>query len=669
MSPETSSIKKRLQHVSLHTKIIVPMVALAIVPVMIVGGFSITRMRGVLQELVVQRVVFDTESKAQQLQAYLQSIRQDLRFLSQLDIVRELADAAANTGAAPAALRANVERQLVIFSQGKRAYYQVRYLTDAGREVVRLDVDGGAPRVVAEPNLQNKGPRYYVQQLLATEPGEIYVSPMDLNIEHGQVEVPHRGVVRLGIRVAGTDGQWRGMLVVNVFADYILSLIGPLPGSIEAWLLDEEGAYLGGVKTDDPRLSLETRRSLSADYAPPEVALILGAQHQAQTIRTQLSIVTAASLTVDPREPQQRWILLMLRPRHLLEAPIRFLTVTLGVVIGLVTVTASVVGLFVGWYVVRPITALRRTTRQIAEGDLSRRVHIETGDEIESLADDFNRMAKHLCESRDHLAAWNDKLAQEVTRQTEHLRRLQSGLAQSDKLASIGQMTAGIMHEIGNPLAAIKTKIQVAEWAGELPEAQRELVHEVLEEVNRLTLFLRSFSRLGRLSEPRMASVGLAEVVQGVITLVEPELRCRGIDIHVEQPPQAVWLHCDANQLRQVVINLVLNAADAMSGGGSVLVRMRRARTPTDTAPGIVIEVVDHGPGIDPQVVEQIWDPFFTTKPDGTGLGLATCRRIVEDHRGTIQVHSTPGQGTIFVVHLPGAVEQTDDQARDGSDA
>ncbi|MBI3939227.1 MAG: HAMP domain-containing protein [Acidobacteria bacterium] len=655
-----TSWKRRLQHVSLLTKIVVPMVALAVVPAAAIGIFTISVIRESLRQNAAQRVTFETGSKALVVRQFLEAVEEDLLFLSQLPVIRRLATAEATASSEEIfTLWESMEQEFLIFSQGKRAYYQVRYLNSKGHETVRLNVENGRPEIVARQNLQDKSQRYYVREALALPQGQVYVSPIDLNVEHGEVEVPYRGVLRFATPVEGQQGVGRGLLIINLFTEYLFSLIGPLPPETHAWWVNGEGFYLGysGESEENRRLyGLANRRSLGKDYTLEQVSAILKNPEGTVVMEMPSALLSAAAISFGPVDSAQRVSLIMSYPIGPIEAPIRHLSVFLSVLVAAVVAVAAVVGILVAHYLARPVAILRQATREIAGGDLSKQVKIATGDEIEELAFDFNAMTEQLRESQQRLAAWNVELEREVARRTEQLQQLQSSLARTDKLATIGQMTAGIMHEIGNPLAALKTKIQVAEEEGNLEREVQALLHELLREVDRLATFLRSFSRLARLGEPQMAEISLSEVVQDVKGLLTPELKKRGLSLHVEAEAGIPQICADADQIRQLLINLILNAAEASPDAASLLVRIRRTQLSEEIAGASIaasIEVVDYGVGMSQEAIEKIWDPFFTTKPEGTGLGLAICRQIVQDHGGAIKVHSRPGAGTTVQVAFP----------------
>lgn len=320
-----------------------------------------------------------------------------------------------------------------------------------------------------------------------------------------------------------------------------------------------------------------------------------------------------------------------------------FFVVALALMLGVSTLT----GALLAHYVTRPVAVLRAATREIAAGDLSSRVVINTRDEIESLAADFNTMTERLTTALDQLSQWNAGLQQEVERRTGEIRGLQRGFARVDRLACVGQMTASIMHEIGNPLAAIKTKIQVAEER----EGATPALTSVLAEVDRLIGVLRSYSRLSRLQSRAFAALDIGEVLRGVAVLVTPELARNGVTLECVIPDRVPPIHGDADRMRQLFINFILNAAEAIpAGGGQVRITVRVSGA---GARPVAVEVADTGTGIPADMLERLWDPFVTTKPDGTGLGLAIAKQIVGDHDGSVHVESRLGEGTTIRVELP----------------
>ncbi len=252
---------------------------------------------------------------------------------------------------------------------------------------------------------------------------------------------------------------------------------------------------------------------------------------------------------------------------------------------------------------------------------------------------------------------------QDVTRLVDMERELR----RRDRLAVAGRLAASLAHEIRNPLAAISGSLQVLERSAEAggdPEAPR-LMGIVLRETERLDRLIADFLQYARPAPPRTAPVRLAELVGEVLEVFEPS-RPPSLKLRVDIPDD-LSIVADAAQLRQLLWNLLRNAVDAMPGGGELAVEAfaampQEARGDGRNDPGegsawAEIRVHDTGVGISDDVVDRIFEPFFTSKPQGTGLGLATVHRIVEDHGGHLSVESVPGRGTTFRIRWPRAPE------------
>ena len=540
----------------------------------------------------------------------------------------------------------------MLFSQGKRSFYQVRYIDSGGREVVRLNVEDGRARAVPVSQLQDKSDRPYVTETLKLAEGELYISPMDLNIERGRVEVPHRPVLRFGLPLFGDDGERTGILVLNLDARSIFRLIEPLRNGTEAFLLDRKGTYLGYIGPSEEkheRYDLAKKRGLTEDFSASDVAGSSSGVARGDHFETadELVSIGAVRLTADSAESQ--WRLIVTHSRSQFGAPIRRLTIYLSVIIALVLAVVARVGVAVADTLARPVIELRKAMSQIVtdRGAGMRLAAPGPANEIEALSREFLLMAQRLEQAQSRL------------------QELQTGLAEADKLSTIGQLTRGVVQELSDPLTAIKNKIQAAGNPNR-DAALETLRNNLLADVGRMEAALRSFSHLAKTPGPEPEVTSLATVVKSVVTLVGPEIRHRGLHIEVEAEPAVPPIVGDLNQLRQLLINLILNAADAKPKSKRIALKISAVMSddPDEAVPvGAAVKVDDDGVGIPTESLVKIWDPFFTTKPDGLGLGLPICRRIVEDHGGRIEVSSQIDRGTTVTVSFPMATAETEQRA------
>ena len=310
----------------------------------------------------------------------------------------------------------------------------------------------------------------------------------------------------------------------------------------------------------------------------------------------------------------------------------------------------------------RPVMGLAERAKEMAEGDLDRPVPVTEADEVGVLEAAFEHLRAALRDKIAAVEALNAGLEEEVHRRTAELedalaalKRSQSQLVQSEKMASLGQVVAGVAHEINNPVNALVNVLgPLEELAGAIEDSEvaqdfadmLRVLRSGAERTRRIVSDLRTFSRL---DESELKSVDLRECVDATLHLMGGAVP-DGVQVHVaheDLPP----LPCYDGELNQVFLNLLNNAVQALRGSGNVWVR---TLLEGDEA---VFEVRDDGPGISPAALPRIFDPFFTTKDvgEGTGLGLSISHGIVERHGGRIEVCSTPGEGTTFSVRLPAA--------------
>ncbi len=276
----------------------------------------------------------------------------------------------------------------------------------------------------------------------------------------------------------------------------------------------------------------------------------------------------------------------------------------------------------------KPVGALLIATRRLKAGELSYR--------IEGLKDEFGEVA----------ASFNDM----AFTLREHYMKMQW----AEQAIVLGEMAGGLAHEINNPLAGIKAAMEVLSGDPTVSEENKNLPSQVIEQVRRIEVLLKSLLNFARPPKPQFMSVDLNEVLDAAISLAKKHplfLSNSSLSIKIVQDfaarlPQT---KADPFQLQQVFLNLLLNAADAMPAGGAITVRTSySARSPL-----LSISILDTGKGLGGDVIDKIFLPFFTTKPKGTGLGLALAKRLVEQHGGGILAVNNPAGGASFVVTLP----------------
>lgn len=253
------------------------------------------------------------------------------------------------------------------------------------------------------------------------------------------------------------------------------------------------------------------------------------------------------------------------------------------------------------------------------------------------------------------------KVEETARRLSEVYAQLQSSFEQlrrAERLSALGELSAGLAHEIRNPLGSIEGAVQILRRPNLPEDTKREFGELAAGEVNRLKDLLTNFLQFARPQEPRRRLIEIGQLLEGVRVLAEETAKMSHCRVQVKTPDGLPPFTVDPDQLKQVLLDLVLNAVQAMPEGGELVLRASKRQD------AIAIEVQDEGVGIDPENLEKIFDPFYTTRPNGTGLGLSIAYQIVRQHQGWLEVQRNAGRGMTFVVVLPVDLsEKTGDSA------
>jgi two-component system NtrC family sensor kinase len=297
-------------------------------------------------------------------------------------------------------------------------------------------------------------------------------------------------------------------------------------------------------------------------------------------------------------------------------------------------------------WISEPISHLIVGINHIAKGNLDTRIDLRRKDEISQLADAFNQMAVDL-----------KRTQQEVIQQAEAKVELERSLRQSEKLATIGQLASGLAHEIGTPLNIIAGRVELAKRRTEDAEAQKNL-DIVIRQAERITKIIQQLLGFVRRKKPEQRSLNLGGILETTLDLLDHRIQKQRVrvvkDIKDNLPP----VIGDPDQIQQVFLNLILNAIQAMPEGGT----LRLSASPKwiskeglEEGKRLYVEIAieDSGTGMEREMVQNIFHPFYTTKNTGTGLGLTVTQGIIQDHEGWIDVESEIGKGSVFRVYLP----------------
>jgi len=282
----------------------------------------------------------------------------------------------------------------------------------------------------------------------------------------------------------------------------------------------------------------------------------------------------------------------------------------------------------------------------IAKGNLDTRIDLKRKDEISQLAQAFNQMAVDL-----------KKAQQEVIQQAEAKVELERSLRQSEKLATIGQLASGLAHEIGTPLNIITGRVELTKRRLEDGEAQKNL-DIVIQQTERITKIIQQLLGFVRRKKPEQQTLNLGSLLGTTLDFLDHQIQKQRLTVFKEVENNLPTVIGDPDQLQQVFLNLFLNAIQAMPDGGTLRLSasskwISKEGLENEQRQYVEVCVEDTGVGMDREVISNIFNPFFTTKNTGTGLGLMVSHGIIQDHEGWIDVESEIGKGAVFRVYLP----------------
>ena len=357
-------------------------------------------------------------------------------------------------------------------------------------------------------------------------------------------------------------------------------------------------------------------------------------------------------------------------PLDKIDRTIRTNTFTIvGLALGFVIAAALMASFLVHRVVYLPLRDLEDGAAKLAEGDLDQTIPVRSEDEFGQLAASFNSMTEALRNSHAELQDWGRTLEQKVKEATQKLHVAQAEAARGEKLASVGLLAAGIAHELNNPLTGVLTFSHLVRK--QLPDGSPEAedLDVVIQETKRCAVIIRRLLDFAREKTPEKSFADLNKLIEDTTHLIEQAAHAENIDIvmDVDEQLPAVWI--DEDLIKQVIMNILVNAQHAIEGEGTITIRtkyhpdFRRAELGDQPIPMAEITFADTGCGIPEEDLQRIFDPFFTTKGvgKGTGLGLSVSHGTFKAHGGLIEVESTVGEGTEFHVYLPiGGPEDTD---------
>jgi signal transduction histidine kinase len=506
----------------------------------------------------------------------------------------------------------------------------------AGREILTLGLLPGAEQYVESQGADFSG-YPFVQNTLQGQvdaQGDKYV---------GLIDTSHGLALFTSAPVVDPGGQQVGAMLVG---SYIETILGEAKSQALA-----DAVFIG---LEQNVLATTLVESTQDTAALTIVAQQATDQNTGETFDLNLYGGRAYQLVFTPLAPRQQrlgWLGVIL-PSNFVVATEAVSRNTFSIVFTLGTLAMIIIGYLLSQSIARPILRLRRMSQAVAAGDLNQTIGLRQNDEIGDLAQAFDQMTLHLrerTEEAERLYAETVQRNIELAEINARLQATQLQLVQSEKLAAVGQLTAGIVHDVKNPLTVIKGMTELIQESEEVSPKTQDKLKLIRESADKASRIVSDLLKFARQSQLEMKRQDLREPIDAALRLTAYLIRKAEIQLETELPDQPMMALFDAQQIEQVLINMIHNAIQAMPERGVLTVCL-------DQQDGsAAIGIRDTGVGIAPENLRRIFDPFFTTKPagEGTGLGLSVSYGIIASHHGRIEVESDPGKGTTFTILLP----------------
>jgi two-component system NtrC family sensor kinase len=599
---------------SISSKLLLFILPLVCLPIAIVGYFSIHAAAERVNRLVRHEQMVEVRTTANKINDVLYYCRLDLETISRLPVLEDYHIARMFRLEAEAEFNyENIVRLFKDFIGRTSYYYRIRYLDNRGKE--QVSVRRGTTLSKPPPPPDDR----IVQMVRSSKEGEISFSDVFPSPER-------RGYIIHVIKAYRTGwGESAGIVVIDLDFERIIDIVKAIHVGEKgyAFLIDQSGRNIAHPQFQPYRYHLGNYPDLSLRELVVEM-MKGGMGWRPYLFEGEEKVAAFSSI------PVLQWSLAVTIPTVELTKEAKAIqTRVIEVVLG--ALVFAVIGVSVLSYtLLRPVRNLVTATNRIADGDLSQEIPVQSRDELGDLTSSFNRMVKNLS-------------------------KIQNELIRSEKLISLGRLTAGVAHEVRNPLNAMKGAVVYMQRRRPEDSLVQEYTQLVSEEIDRLSRVVTEFLYLAKEAIPMLVPTDLNKLILATQNLLATQAQEKGIAFRNRLDPSLPNIHIDPQQIEQVLVNLVINAMDAMPRGGDLRVEsaLRKGTRDQERNGFVQVTLADTGVGIPPENLQSIFDPFFSTKEAGTGIGLPLSLGIVEAHGGTIRVRSEENKGTTVIIELP----------------
>jgi two-component system, NtrC family, sensor kinase len=599
---------------SIFSKLLFFILPLVCLPIAILGYFSIEAAEERVNRLVRHEQMIKVEGSAEKIKNIFYNCRIDLETIVSLPILEDYHIARNFRLNAEAEFNyENIQNLFKDFLQRSSYYYQIRLLDSLGFELISqtaseitVDKDSGEDTS-------------FFEKARSIDPGNIYFSKIIFS--------PRRNgyVMHWAIPFYTGWREFSGLIIIDLDYEKIIQLVCDIHVGEKgyAFLVDENGKNTAHPYYKPYQLDVDSYPELTLKELVEE--MVTGASTWKSYVHENVRKVAAFAPI-----PMMGWSLAVTIPVDELGKESLAIKARVTEVAAIILVFVVVAVSVLSYYLLRPVRELVSATNRVAEGNLNQEIPIQSRDELGDLTRSFNHMVKNIA-------------------------RIQNELIRSEKLISLGRLSAGVAHEIRNPLNAMKGAVVHMQRRRAEDPLVAEYSQLVSEEIDRLNFFVTEFLHFARQPLPKPVPTDINQLILTTQNLFAKQLEESGIRLINRLDDELPQVSIDPNQMEQVLINLVINAMDAMPSGGVITFSslLPVPDDPEDRTGRIRIEIQDTGVGISETNVESVFDPFFSTKESGTGLGLPISLGIVENHHGHMNIRSDLQKGTTVVIDLP----------------
>jgi len=625
----------------LRTKLTFGLISVALIPALTIGIYAVQSSIEILHERELNIQAGIINNFKHEIETFLAFSKDALVFLSQSQPLKrylELRGNHSNLSILEEA-RLAVEEEFFAFSRSrKNLYYQIRYLDETGQETVRVDTNGLNIQVVAPEKLQNKVHRYYFTDTIRLLGQQIFVSHLDLNQERGQIEIPHKPVIRYAIPIYYPDKRRAGIVVTNIDANKFLQTLG------DVLLVDQKGYYLANPEINKrwgaPH-DLNTGYNLAQEY--PNLAPQILAEKEGNISTDQLTLTFQRVLV-----PQLgHWTLIKIRPTREILRSISVFSITVGIILILALLIAWIILLFINHIIIVPLENLIHVVEQVRAGNYQIRAKVEHANELGILENEFNGMLEAINVSEQALQRAKEDAEAANIAKSQFLANMSHELRTPlNAIIGYGEMLQEEIAELGE--VELSNDIEKIHLAG---KHLLSTINDILDisriEAGKMELYLETFY--------------LPNMIDDVIHTIQPLLTKNQDNLEVHHDDELGEMYADLIKIRQILLKLLSNASKFNEQKGTISLEVLREIV-VDGKDGIIFRVSDNGIGMDAKQQEHLFKLFTQAdmstvrKYGGTGIGLAITNHFVQMMGGSINIDSELGKGSIFTVHLPAKV-------------